>query len=343
MPKTNFTATEAQAFDLAHDLSMVNFSVPAGTDLFSVEKHLRDQINDEILAGATLNQVWRRHQNTIFEIVENIVTTSIGDNLMQSPFIERFVEVRNRAFGDSPVFYSEGTAFLTVAEFAGNHWDTNRQMLDLGSEFTIPTRWMYIRVYEDFERWLKDIIPFEKVIDTVYKSMNKYMMDNIYAQFQSVSDAVPNEFTATGNSLDELARLCDFVATSNGSEVTIAGTKPALRKVADLVPDKLFANSQKEARANTGTIGSWEGIDLMVIPQTFKSGTTEFALSDKDVFIIAGDSKPIKIDLVGDTRTIPLDTTGTRHNDASIDMQIQTAFGMALMLPANGFGRFTFK
>lgn len=341
MPKTNFTATEAQAFDLAHDLSLVNFTGSDGLSTYELQNALRDKINDEILGGLTVYQAWRRNKDAIFEIVEQIVTTSIGENLMNSPFVERFVEVKNRALGDDTAFYSEGSAFLTVATFAGNHWDTNRQMLDLGSEFMLPSEWMYIHVYEDFERWLLGIIPFEKVVDKVYKSMNKYMMDRIYAQFQSASDAIPNEFTRSGNSLAELADLCDFVATANGSDVTIAGTKPALRKVADLVPDKLFADSQKEARANTGTIGSWEGIDLMVIPQTFKSGTFEFALSDKDVFVIAGDSKPIKLELIGDTRTME-DMTGKR-NDGSVDMQIQTKFGMGLLLPANGFGKFSFR
>lgn len=341
MPKTNFSTTEAQAFDLAHDLSLVNFSAPNGVSTRELENALRDKINDEILGGLTFYQAWRRNKDAIFEIVEQVVTTSIGENIMNSPFIDRFVEVKNRALGDDTAFYSEGSSFLTVASFAGNHWDTNRQMLDLGSEFMLPSEWMFIHVYEDFERWLLGIIPFEKVTEKVYKSMNKYMMDRIYAQFQSASDAVPNEFTASGNSLEELARLCDFVATASGSEVTIAGTKPALRKVADLVPDKMFANSQKEAKAMTGTIGNWEGIDLMVIPQTFKSGTFEFALSDKDVFVIAGDSKPIKLELIGDTRTSE-DMTGKR-NDGSVDMQIQTKFGMGLLLPDRGFGKFTFN
>lgn len=341
MPKTNFTATEAQAFDLAHDLSLVNFSGSDGLSTYELQNALRDKINNEILGGLTVYQAWRRNKDAVFEIVEQVVTTSIGENIMNSPFVERFVEVKNRALGDDTAFYSEGSNFLTVATFAGNHWDTQRQMIDLGSEFKLPSEWMFIHVYEDFERWLLGIIPFEKVVDKVYKSMNKYMTDRIYAQFQSASDAIPNEFTRSGNSLDELADLCDFVATANGSDVTIAGTKPALRRVADLVPDKLFADSQKEARANTGTIGSWEGIDLMVIPQTFKSGTTEFALSNKDVFVIAGDSKPIKLELIGDTRTME-DMTGKR-NDGSVDMQIQTKFGMGLLLPTAGFGKFSFK
>ena len=32
---------------------------------------------------------------------------------------------------------------------------------------------------------------------------------------------------------------------------------PALRKLAGVIPDKMFANSQKEAKAQTGSVGNW--------------------------------------------------------------------------------------
>ena len=340
MPKNNFSATEAEAFNLAVDLAHVDFSAPANTDIRGLEGDLRDKINHELDGGLTLKQAWRRNQTAIFEIMEQVVTTSIGENILTSPFIDNFVEVRNVALGDSEEFYSEG-GLLTVAKFAGNHWDTNRQMLDLGESFTLPSEWLYIHVYEDFERFLLGIIPFEKMTEKVYKSFNKYIQDRIYAQFQSVSNSVPSQFTATGNNEEALGKLCDLVQAAGGyGSLTIAGTKAALRKLANIVPDKMFASSQKEAKAMSGSIGEWEGNKLMVIPQTLKSGTFEFALSDKDVFILGGDVKPIKLALIGDTYTDE-DKTGMK-NDRSIDLQVQTKIGLGMMLP-EAFGKFTFQ
>ena len=106
-----------------------------------------------------------------------------------------------------------------------------------------------------------------------------------------------------------------------------------------MIPDKYFADSQKEAKANTGSIKEWEGNKLMVIPQTLKSGTFELALDDTKLFIMGGDVKPIKLEIIGDTRT-DMDTTGKKYNDMSVDIQVQTLIGMGLVLP-NYFGVFT--
>lgn len=180
------------------------------------------------------------------------------------------------------------------------------------------------------------------MVDKIYKSINKYIQDRIYAQFQNVSNSVPSEFTASGNDEAALGKLCDLVQAAGGyGSLTLAGTKAALRKLAAAVPDKMFANSQKEAKAMTGSIGDWEGNSLMVIPQTLKSGTFELALSDKDIFILGGDVKPIKLELIGDTRTLDhLDGKG--NNDMSVDMQVQTKMGMGMVLPS-AFGRFSFQ
>lgn len=340
MPKTNFSTEEAKVFSLALDLAREEYSLADGVTKKDLEKHLRETINNDILGGLTLYQAMRRNKIAIFEIVEEIVTTAIGENVMDSPFMNEFVEFKNRALGDDTAFYSEG-GLLTVASFAGNHWDTNRQLIDLGEEFTLPKEWIFVHVYEDLERFLLGITPLDKMMDKIYKSINKYIQDRIYAQFQNVANAVPGDFTATGNDEDSLGKLCDIVQAAGGyGTLTLAGTKGALRKLANAVPEKMFANTQKEAKAMTGSIGDWEGNRLMVIPQTLKSGTFELALSDKDVFIMGGDTKPIKLELIGDTRTLDrLDGKG--NNDMSIDMQVQTKMGCGLILPAY-FGKYTF-
>ena len=343
MPKFNFSTEEMQVYDLALDLARGDFSLHVDGDKVSkkdLEDHLRETINNDILKGATLYQAYRRNNIVMFEIIEEIVNTTIAEDVLESPFIDAFVEVKNRALGDKTAFYSEG-GLLSVASFAGNHWDTNRQSIDLGEEFTLPKVWIFIHVYDELERFLLGITTLEKLTDKVYKSINKYIQDRLYAQFQNVSNSVPSEFSASGNSEDALGKLCDLVQAAGGyGSLTIAGTKAALRKLVDIVPDKTFANSQKEAKANTGSIGEWEGNKLMVIPQTLKSGTFELALSDKQLFIMGGDVKPIKLEFIGDTRS-DMDTTGKKYNDMTMDMQVQTCMGIGMLLPPY-FGMFTF-
>lgn len=342
MPKMNFSTDEQKVYDLALDLARGDFALHVDKEKVTrkdLEDYLRNTINNDILKGATLYQAYRRNNIVMFEIIEEIVDVTIAEDIFDSPFVDAFVEVKNRKLGDKSAFYHEG-GLLSVASFAGNHWDTNRQALDLGDEVTLPKEWVYIHVYEELERFLLGITTLEKLTDKIYKSMNKFIQDRIYAQFQNVANAVPSDFVASGNSEAAVGSLCDKVQAAGGYDsLTIAGTKGALRKFAGVIPDKYFADSQKEAKANTGSIAEWEGNKLLVIPQTLKSGTFELALDDTKLFIIGGETKPIKLEIVGDTRS-DMDTTGKKYNDQSVDIQVQTLIGLGLCL-SPFFGVFT--
>lgn len=343
MSTTNFTRQEENVFNLLLDLSRNDFSLNIDKEKVSkkdLENHLRKVINNDILKGATLYQAFRRNSITMFEIVEEIVNVTIGENVLDSPFIDAFVEVKNRNLGDRTAFYSDG-GLLSVSSFAGNHWDTNRQALNIGNEIILPKEWIYIHVYEELERFLLGITNIEKLTDKIYKSVNKFIQDRLYIQFQNASTAVSSEFSVSGNSEEAVGSLCDLVQATGGySSLTIAGTKSALRKLANIIPDKMFADSQKEAKALTGSIGEWEGNKLMVIPQTIKPGTFKTALDDSTIFIMGGDEKPIKLEFIGDTRS-DIDTTAKKLNDMTVDLQVQTLMGLGLVLPPY-FGVFKF-
>ena len=342
--RTNFSADEMKVFDLANDLARGDFSIHVDKEKVSradLEKYLRDTINNDILKGATLYQAYRRNNIVLFEIIEEVVNMTIANDLIEIPFIDNFVEFKNRALGDKTAWYSEGKSYLSVASFAGNHWDTNREALDAGAEFTLPKEWVYIHIYDELERFLLNITSFERFTDVIYKSFNKYIKERIYMQFQNVMSVVPSEFSANGNSDEAVGNLCDLVQAAGGySSLTIAGTKGALRKLADSVPDRYFADSQREAKANTGVIGEWEGNRLMVIPQVLKPDTFELALDNDVIFIMGGDVKPIKLEWIGDTRTQEV-KDGRINNDMTMELQVQTCFGISMLLP-EAFGCFRF-
>ena len=334
--RTNFSADEMKVFDLANDLARGDFSIHVDKEKVTradLEDYLRDKINNDILKGATLYQAYRRNNITLFEIIEEVVNLTISNDFMEIPFIENFVEFKNRALGDKTAWYSEGKSYLSVVSFAGNHWDTNREALDAGEEFTLPKEWVYIHVYDELERFLLGIASLERLTDVIYRSFNKYIKERIYMQFQNIMTALPSEFVANGNSEEAVGNLCDLVQAAGGyGSLTIAGTKAALRKLGAVVPDKYFADSQKEAKAATGSIGEWEGNKLMVIPQVLKQGTFELALDNDVIFILGGDNKPIKLEFIGDTRTQEV-RDGRVNNDMTMELQVQTCFGIAMLLP----------
>ena len=342
--RTNFSANEMKVFDLANDLARGDFSLHVDKEKVTradLEKYLRDTINNDILKGATLFQAYRRNNIVLFEIIEEIVNLTISNDFADIPFMDAFVEFKNRALGDKTAWYSEGKSYVTVASFAGNHWDTNREALDAGEEYTLDKEWVYIHVYDEFERFLLGIASLERLTDVIYKSFNKYIKERTYVMFQSVMSVVPSEFTKNGNSEEAVGELCDLVQAAGGySSLTIAGTNGALRKLAKVIPNNYFADSQREAKAHTGNIGEWEGKRLMVIPQVIKEGTFELALDNDVIFILGGDTKPIKVEFVGDTRTQDV-RDGRINNDMTLELQVQTCFGMAMMLP-EAMGMFKF-
>ena len=344
MAITNFSVNEMKVLDLTSDLARGDFSLHVDAEKVTktdLENYLRDTINNDILKGASLYQAYRRHNNTLFEIIEEVVNIAISNDVLNSPFTEEFVEFKNRALGDKTAWYSEGKTYLNVASFAGNHWDTNREALDNGDEFTLPKEWVYIHVYDELERFLLKITNIDKLNDVIFKSFNKYIKDRLYVQFQSVANSVPTEFSSSGNSEEAIGNLCDLIQAAGGyTALTIAGTKGALRKLANTVPDKMFADSQREAKARSASIGEWEGNKLMVIPQTLKAGTYELALDDSLLFIMGADVKPIKLEFIGDTRTQEV-KDGRINNDMTLELQVQTCFGIGMIIP-EVFGLFRF-
>ena len=344
MPKMNFSTEEMKIFELANDLARGDFSLHVDKEKVSrkdLEEYLRNKINNDVLKGATLYQAYRRNNIVLFEIIEEIVNLTISNDVLECPFVENFVEVKNRALGDKTAWYSEGNTYLSVASFAGNHWDTNRQALDAGEEFTLPKEWVYIHIYDELERFLLGITNFEKFTDVIYKSFNKYIKERLYLQFQNIMSVVPVEFSKNGNSEEAVGQLCDLVQAAGGyGSLTIAGTKAALRKLAGIIPDKYFADSQREAKASTGIIGEWEGNKLMIIPQVLKAGTFELALDESVLFVMGADVKPIKLEYIGDTRTQEV-KDGRVNNDMTLELQVQTCLAIAMMLP-QVFGKFEF-
>lgn len=345
MSKFNFSTEQKNAINLSLDLMRGDFSLRGenGEQLSKrdLENHLREMFQKDIMQGRTMYQTLRRNDVAFFEIMEEIVNVVIGEDIFNSPFVDSFVEVKNRALGDNTAWYSEGTSMLSVASFAGNHWDTNRQAIDLGGEFTLPKEWIFVHVYEELERFLLGITPIEKMMDVIAKSIEKYMKERLYMQFQNVAAAVPAEFSAQGNSEEALGDLCDLVQAAGGYDsIIIAGTRGALRKIGAIVPESLIADSQKESKASTGTFGEWDGHKLMLIPQVKKPDAFELALDNDKLFIMGGDVKPIKLEIIGDTRS-KSETTGQIHNDMSIDVQIQTCMAIGMLLPEY-FGVWTF-
>lgn len=333
MAKLDFSAAQNQVFSLAEDLVSGNYTLEDGLTKKDLENHLRETINKDIFGGLSFYQAIRRNKNTVFEVLEQITEIVVGENVLKSAFVDQFVEVKNRALNDRTDWVTEGDSLLTVASFAGNHWDTNRQSFDSGEKFTLPSEWAFIHVYMEFERFMLGIESFEKLTNAITKSFEAFINERVFAQFHNIASAVPAEFVYGGNDENAILDLCEKLEVFGGyNNMIICGTQAALRKLDGIIPEVMIADSQKESRALTGSFGVWNGYKLMRIPQVKKNDAFELALDNNKLFIIGADTKPIKLEYIGNTRTKMIDDEHV-NNDLTLDLQVQTKFALGTLLP----------
>ena len=91
MSMFNFSEADMKVRDLTLDLARGEFSLHVDAEKVTrkdLEEYLRNTINNDYLKGATLYQAFRRNNITMFEIIEEIVDVTIGEDVLSSPFIE---------------------------------------------------------------------------------------------------------------------------------------------------------------------------------------------------------------------------------------------------------------
>ncbi len=334
----NFSTEQQQLIATCVDSytgDLVNY-VAANVDTASgsIDDNIRERFEKEILHGEKFDhRTYRKYKNDIFAIIETVLDQTLPEGWKENEFFNRFVETIRVDLGDKNEFYAEDNGLLTVSRFSGNHWDTIRERMDLGKSFSIATSWWVVRFYNDFERFMKNIDSFAIMMDKARKSFLQSFQNATYVAFSNMSDMAPEGFVghgalSTDTERDNLLELIEKVETANGVKPVLVGTGAALRKLQKNVDENWIAPSAKEERKNNGIVSSWEGYDLMPIPQVFRKGTFDFDLSNTQILIVATNSKPIKFVFEGDSRL--KETTGNTDNmDQSLEAQIQVKAGLA--------------
>ena len=315
--------------DLAH-FAAANVDTSAG----SIDENIRERFEKEILHGEKFSfRTYRKYKNDIFEILETVLDQTLPEGWSENEFFDRFVETIRVDLGDANEFYAEDTGLLTVSKFSGNHWDTIRERLDMGTSFSVSTDWWVVHFYNEFERFMKNIDSFAKMMDKARRSFLQSFQSAVYVAFTGLSDMAPEGFVGHGALTTEteyntLLELIEKVETANGVKPIIVGTGAALRKLQKSVDENWIAPSAKEESKRNGIVSSWEGYDLMAIPQVFKKGTFDFALSNTKLLIIATNGKPIKFVFEGESR---LKETNDNHDnmDQTLEGQVQVKAGLA--------------
>ena len=129
----------------------------------------------------------------------------------------------------------------------------------------------------------------------------------VYDMMVQASDKLPSQYKGSGQLVstnkDDFDELIENVAIANASDVVIMGTKTALKKITGLADVTWASEAQKQAIADTGRLGSYEGTVLVEIPQRLDLTDTTKTMIDntKLYFMPVVDDKFIKFVDEGET------------------------------------------
>lgn len=273
--------------------------------------------------------------NGMYRIIEDILTVTVNDGLKGSEFFMNLVDDRNIAEGDLNEFTTPEKALFYVANTARGTQGIRRQRLNAGTTVSVPTKMRFIKIYEEITRLLSKRIDFNEMIDRVSRSFTKQTLDDIYGCITGLANGTTYFPTAGSYSEANLLSLIDHVEADTGQKATIFGTRSALRNLAMTN----IADSAKEEQYNLGYFGKFFGTNVVCVPQVHAANTSTFKLNDKEIFVIAGDEKPIKFVTEGQgivKITDPLDNA-----DMTQEFLFGQAYGVALITANNNIGVYT--
>ncbi len=168
----------------------------------------------------------------------------------------------------------------------------------------------------------------------MYDAYDRYVKNTIYDAMVGYSTALTGQFKKTGSITPEnLNALCDLVSTATGLPVMIMGTKTALSNVVGLQNAQYISEKMKDEHYRTGTLGMWEGKELVEIPQVFEKGKVGAYKIDNTLLWImpVTDLKFIKLVNEGDVQLRAITDKDT-NMDMTYEQEIQTKLGVAVML-----------
>ena len=282
--------------------------------------------------------------NGLFALVEEILEATVVEGIQNDDFFNDFVDFRNVALGDSPVFETEDSDLYVVAEAADGTQGIRRQRLAGVNEVRVPTTFKAVRIYDELNRVLSGRVDFNKMINKVAQSFEKKILDDIYALWSNVTSTQlggATYYVSSGSysESDLLDMVAHVEAAAGGKTATLIGTKKALRTIA---PSVQGIDSQNDLY-HMGYYGSFYGSPVVAVPNRHKIGTTTFVLPDDVITIVAGDVKPIKFVYEGEPLMIMGDPT--QNADLTQEYFFGQKYGVGIVLDGGqntGIGHYEF-
>lgn len=215
------------------------------------------------------------------------------------------------------------------------------QRLGSGESYTVATSVYGIAVGADIDMYLAGRLDWSKFTDACARAFVLKIQNDMYAEVMNAGEQLPAQFKGTGalgtTTKDAFDTLIEDVEIANGNvPVYIIGTKTALKKLTALADIDWVTEGQKESVANTGRLGSYEGVTLFEIPQRFALNDTSKKLVDSKKLLIMPqtEDKFVKFVDVGETEINEITEKGEANGrmDDTMKYEVQRAMGIGTQI-----------
>lgn len=286
---------------------------------------------DEHSTQPEIRRAIRRNQSLVFDIIEEVIQDLLVTGWQNDPFFMKYVDVRNLALGDKNEFYIEDDSMLSVMDVSGNHHSIIRQRLGAGTTTSITTKWIGIKIYAEYERLVTNAEDFATFVQKIYAAYDEYLKQAIYDAMVGYSTKIAATYKKTGTiTANNLRALCELISGITGHPVVIMGTRVALRSVTALQNSNYISDDMKQEHYKTGTLGWWEGYELVEIPQSYKRDLTTKVSNTMLWIMPVADNRFIKVVNEGDTRFYQITDPGT-NVDMTYSAELQTKLGVGIL------------
>ena len=300
----------AKATAKAYNNPSFNFSY--GEEQLSgqaLETEFKKQISE--LAGTPA--LYRENKNTIFELIEIMLTEVLPPKVMAQ--YGQFADVRTFPQGSQPVFYQKITEasrrrakqFVTKVGLAGRY-----EVFKLdGRSLEVPVTAYGGAAQIAFEEFLDGRITMADVYDIVLEGMDEAVYKEIAAALKATVDTMISGGTSKNVQTDN-----SFSETKMDKLLMIADTygKAAIyctfEFAATMIPQTGWvSDNMRDRRWNYGYLGDYKGHQVIVLPQSFEDETNSMKVIDPAyAYIIpTGAEKPVKVAFEGTAQVKEVD------------------------------------
>lgn len=286
-------------------------------------------------------------KEAVFEIIEETLEDTLVSGWSASPVFQKYVDVKTMALGQKNLFYTKDPVFITVSEIADGHHSIERQRLGAGKSFEVKVKSYGAKVYMEMSRYLQGVEDWGELVGKIAEAFTRLINTMLHESVMSAGEAlpVPTKWNVRGElnaaNHDKFVQLISDVQLATGSIATIVGTKVALAGLKNLGDVNWISDAAKNDVYNTGRIGTFEGTQLIELPQAFAENDVNNYLEDDTKLLILPNNidKFVKMYYEGVDETHEVSELADNADDTK-EYEFKTRFGMTTMTNVR-FGTWT--